>query len=891
MTAVKPVLDSLSVSEGWSRIEREAGEGISLNAVRSVSGEIRLEAILECCLRVFLTTRTDTLCADIEGALLHIARYLKARSALVFVAEDGHLISELLVSIGAKLPEELPHIVNEYWRKNLNTERHYELGGSKVLRRAAAIPADLELLNALDSDNAILLPVSSQDGAVGCLLIGFEQSQPPLSNRRQALLATFAQLCFFLQDRLTMMSQIEDREQLLRQTERLANIGSWQDDVINDVIKITPQTAVIFEQEESLTTVSLSRFFEYVHPDDSERVAKTLTESMQQRKPSDMIYRIVTDSGAVKVVHGRADVILDLDGQLIGRVGSIQDITEQQAKEHCLRQAMTVFESTMEGVVITDSCNRIEAINPAFTSITGFEEADVLGQSISLLNSGRHSRTFYAGISKAIQERGYWRGEIWNRRKNGQVYLQWLTITEVKDAQGRITNYVGLFSDMSRIKESEEQLEHLSNYDSLTNLPNRVLLQSRLERAVNVATQKDRKVAVIAIDLDHFKHINDSLGHPAGDRLLQEFAQRMRQRLRDSDIVARLGGDDFVVVLEDVISLEQVSNVADIILNLLRTPFDVGIGQELYIGASLGLTLFPDHGSDVTQLLSNADVAMYQAKQRGRNNYQFYSNDMTQAVSDRLELGNQLHVALQHDNELQLYYQPQVSLIDGHIVGVEALMRWHHPQEGIIAPGRFLPVAEDNGLMPELDGWALRVACHQIAFWQREYFKPMVVAVNVSQPTFVAGGLVERLRRLLDETQIDPSWLELEITEGALLEPSTQVLDTLNGLKQLGVMFAVDDFGTGYSSLAYLHKYHVDKLKIDRSFVQSVEDQEEGRVITTTIINMAKGLGLQVLAEGVETEAQLNFLRDNGCESYQGFYFSKPVPVAELTLEKLKAIE
>ncbi|WP_320821204.1 putative bifunctional diguanylate cyclase/phosphodiesterase [Thalassolituus sp.] len=888
MTAVKPVLDSPSISEGWSRIEREAEEGISLGVVRSASGEIRLETILERCLRVFLTTRTETLRADIEGALLHIARYLKARSALVFVADNGNSVSELLVSIGAKSVEELPHLLNNYWRNDLNTERHYELGGSKVLRRAAAIPADLELLNVLDSDNAILLPVSGQEGAVGFLLISFEQNQPPLSNRRQALLATFAQLCFLVQDRLTMMSQLEEREQLLRQTERLANIGSWQDDVINDVINITPQAAIIFEQEETLTTVSLSRFFEYVHPDDSERVAKTLTESMQQHKPSDMVYRIVTESGAIKVIHGRADVIVDDDDKLIGRVGSIQDITEQQAKEHRLRQAMTVFESTMEGVVITDARNRVEAINPAFTSITGFEEADVLGQSISLLSSGRHSRAFYDGIARAIQDRSYWRGEIWNRRKNGQVYPQWLTITEVKDAQNRITNYVGVFSDMSRIKESEEQLEHLSNYDSLTNLPNRALLLSRLEGAVNVATQKGRKVGVIAIDLDHFKHINDSLGHPAGDRLLQEFAQRMRQRLRDSDTVARQGGDDFVVVLENVISHEQVSNVADIILNLLRTPFDVGVGQELYIGASLGITLFPDHGSDVTQLLSNADVAMYQAKQRGRNNYQFYSNDMTQAVSDRLELGNQLRGALQHDNELQLYYQPQVCLIDGHIVGVEALMRWHHPQEGIIAPGRFLPVAEDNGLMPELDSWALRVACHQIAFWQSEDFEPMVVAVNISQPTFVAGGLVERLRRLLDDTKIDPSWLELEITEGALLEPSTQVLDTINGLKELGVMLAVDDFGTGYSSLAYLHRYRVDKLKIDRSFVQSVEDEDEGRVITTTIIHMAKGLGLQVLAEGVETEAQLNFLRDNGCESYQGFYFSKPVPVTELKLEKTK---
>ncbi|MEC8443434.1 MAG: EAL domain-containing protein, partial [Pseudomonadota bacterium] len=424
----------------------------------------------------------------------------------------------------------------------------------------------------------------------------------------------------------------------------------------------------------------------------------------------------------------------------------------------------------------------------------------------------------------------------------------------------------------------------LSNYDSLTNLPNRTLLNSRLEGALNDASVKGRKVAVIAIDLDHFKHINDSLGHPAGDRLLQEFAQRMRTRLRDSDTVARQGGDDFVVVLENIVNEQQVASVAEIILSLLKTPFDVGVGKDLHIGASLGITLYPDHGADVTQLLSNADVAMYQAKQQGRNRYRFYDNEMTQVVSDRLELGNEIRVALQQSDELRLYYQPQVDIQSGEVVGLEALIRWHTSDGDVIPPGRFLPVAEENGLMPDLDSYVLNQACRQIAQWQQEGRRKLVVAVNITQPTFMAGGLVGRLANLLKETNIDPSWLELEITEGALLEPSSQVLETLAGLKQLGVALAVDDFGTGYSSLAYLHRYRVDKLKIDRSFVQSADVEEEGKVITKTIIQMAKGLGLEVLAEGVETESQLAFLRENGCETYQGFYCSRPLPVEELSL-------
>jgi len=871
-------------SDGWRRVEEEAQRAGTHKGGRFGASDLRLETILERTMRVFLTTRSETLASDIEGALLQIARLMKACSATMFIAPDPSTKRpEMLVSVSFSDTDGLNNLAENFWQESNRditstfSEEYKETNTESELRRL------------LGGVRMLQVPVLDNVGCIGFLLITLPSGIPETSSRKLAQLGTFAQLCCLMQERLHVMAALEDREKLLQQTERLAKIGSWYDDVVKDKITITPQTAAIFEQDESLGVVSLSQYFEYIHPDDIEKVAQTLTESMAERKPSDMIYRVSLPSGAEKVIHGRAEVIVDGENKVIARVGSIQDITEQQAKENRLRLAMTVFEFTMEGVVITDSDFRIEAVNPAFSTITGYSEREATAQLMGMLRSERHNDSFFDRMSQQLQDRGYWRGEVWNKRKNGQVYPQWQTITEVRDDQQRLTHYVVVFSDMSRMKEHEQQLKHLSNYDSLTNLPNRTLLLSRLEGAINDATVNKRKVGVIAIDLDHFKHINDSLGHPAGDRLLQEFAQRMRQRLRDSDTVARQGGDDFVVILENIASDQQVENVAEIIIQLLKTPFDVGVGQELHITASLGITIFPEHGSDVTQLLSNADVAMYQAKHSGRNSVAVYNNEMTQVVSDRLELGNQLRVALQADNELRLHYQPQVSIETGDVVGVEALIRWYREDGEVIQPGRFLTVAEDNGLMPDLDSYVLGKACRQLEQWQSSGVKPIMLAVNITQPTFMAGGLVERLTRLLKETGIDPTWLELEITEGALLEPSSQVLDTLAGLKNLGVALAVDDFGTGYSSLAYLHRYRVDKLKIDRGFVQSTDVEDEGKVITRTIIQMAKGLGLQVLAEGVETETQLAFLKDNGCETYQGFYFSRPIPVEELVLPQLSA--
>ena len=843
----------------------------------------RLESLLESSAQRFLHSRSATLSADLQSSLQRIAAHLQASQIALLLCPQGVHTQPLciLASQDEASTGKLHGLVaqREQWCGLVN-------GQQPRLLSAAQAPGEDErlVLQAMACDQVLLLPVTGGHNAAGCMLLGFNAATPVPGEGERPLLSTFTQLCFLVVDRLAVMNHLEQRERSLLQTERLARIGSWYDDVLNNCITFTPQAGEIFELSPQITQVSLEHYIAYLHPEDKDRVISTLQHSLKTLQPSDMTYRICTPSGLVKVIHGIGEILVNENGIAVARVGTVQDITEAHAREQRLQQSARVFESTMEGVVITNPDGLIEAVNPAFSTITGYSEEEVRGRSVDMLNPERRQRNVLQDIRREVQEKGFWRDEVWNRRKNGEVFPQFLTVTSVRDERQAISHYVAVFADISRQKESEQQLDYLAHYDSLTGLPNRSSLLVKLQTAIDLATQKRRKVAVITIDLDHFKHINDSLGHPAGDRLLQECARRLRERLRDSDTVVRQGGDEFVVVLENIVSEDQVRRVTEIIQQLFASAFDVGIGRELFIGASLGITLFPDHGRDVTQLISNADVAMYQAKSKGRNHYQFYTNDLTQAATDRLELGNELRHALQRDDELQLHYQPQVCIRSGRVTGVEALIRWQHEQEGMIQPGRFLPVAEDNGLMPELDSWVLNKACRQLALWQQQGIAPLILAVNITQPTFVAGGLVERLKALLDIYQLDPSWLELEITEGALLEPTAQVLSTIAGLKALGVMLAVDDFGTGYSSLAYLHRYRVDKLKIDRSFINSVEREEEGRVITSTIINMARGLGLQILAEGVETAPQLEFLRSNGCETYQGFYFSRPLPLTELAL-------
>ena len=568
------------------------------------------------------------------------------------------------------------------------------------------------------------------------------------------------------------------------------------------------------------------------------------------------------------------------EDQLVGAVITFIDITQRQAAEEKLRLAAKVFDSTLEGVMVTDAETRVLFVNRAFTTITGYSEGEIVGKTPRLLASGRHDDPFYRELWREIDENGGWQGEIWNRTKAGVEYPEWLSISAVHDAAGRVLNYVGVFADISQIKHSEAQLEHLAHHDPLTALPNRTLFQSRLAHAIHVSRRHGGGLGLLFMDLDGFKNINDSLGHPAGDELLQAIARRLSENLRTVDTLARLGGDEFVVLLEDLEGPNEAAVVAQNLLALLRQPFRLSGGQEVFSGASIGISLFPDDASDATHLVRNADAALYQAKSQGRDTYRFYTEALTRVANERLRLESRLRGALER-GEFILHYQPQFATSDGLLVGAEALLRWLTPEGELEAPARFIPLAEETGLIRPIGEWVLRAACAQFRVWFDAGMPPIKLAVNLSSRQIEQRDLIERLQAVLEETRFPAQLLELELTESAIMAQGDQAPAALAALKRLGVSLAIDDFGTGYSSLAYLKRFAVDKLKIDRSFMRDIPQDINDVEIAATIIAMAKNLKLKVLAEGVETAEQLAFLQIHDCDAWQGYHFSRPLPAAD----------
>jgi diguanylate cyclase (GGDEF)-like protein/PAS domain S-box-containing protein len=561
--------------------------------------------------------------------------------------------------------------------------------------------------------------------------------------------------------------------------------------------------------------------------------------------------------------------------------GVFRDVTERKHAEDQLRQYGQVFENTMDGVVITDADARILAVNRAFTQVTGYPRDEVVGRSLSLLRSGRHDDAFYAEMWETLERVGRWHGEIWNRRKDGEVYPEWLSISMVRDEQGAAKNFIGVFADISSLKESERRLQYMAHYDSLTDLPNRALLSDRLSHALQRARREDTQVAVLFIDLDRFKNVNDSLGHSAGDDLLRQAAVGLQACVRESDTVARLGGDEFTVVLEALGDPQTAAAVAQKILQRMRSPFRVA-DQDVFVTASIGISLYPADGADVDALLKNADSAMYQAKERGRDIYQFYTEELTGYARGRLVLETDLRHALARDG-LDLFFQPQLEMATGRMVGVEALVRWDHPALGAVSPKEFIPLAEETGVIETLGEWVLQRACRQAAAWQRAGLPAVRVAVNLSRYQLVRGGIVETVARALEASGLEPRWLELEVTEGFFMREMDEAASAVGSLKALGASVAIDDFGTGYSSLAALKGLAVDNLKIDQSFIRDIPGDANDAAIARAVIALGRSLQLTVTAEGVETDAQHAFLRRHGCDLVQGFLYSRPVPAPRIT--------
>ncbi len=558
-----------------------------------------------------------------------------------------------------------------------------------------------------------------------------------------------------------------------------------------------------------------------------------------------------------------------------------RELGARQRMEQRLRQTATVFDNTIEGVIVTDAKGDIVTVNPAFVEITGYTEAEVLGRNPRFLQSGRHEQQFYITLWSALETVGRWQGEVWNRRKNGEVYPQWLTISVVRD-KGEIVNYVAVFSDLSQIKESQRLLDQLVHFDPLTNLPNRLLFEARLRHAITQCQRSGGHLGVLFLDLDQFKNVNDTLGHAMGDKLLRAAARRLSRALRQQDTVARLGGDEFAVVLENLSRPRDAALVAQKIHTEFARPFELDKGGA-FITASVGIGLYPDDGNAAQDLLRNAETAMYQAKELGRNHYAFYTRELTEQAIERFTLENHLRYALERD-ELVLYYQLQLSLDefnDARIVGGEALVRWRHSELGLVQPSRFIPLAEETGMIVAIGRWVLNAACAQAKSWQDQGLPPVRISVNLSGRQILRDDIVDTVSQALKSTGLAPQFLELEITESSMMAHTQKAMTNLQALKSLGVSLAIDDFGTGYSSMSYLKRFAVDRLKIDRSFVRDIPMDSHDEAITRAIIAMGHNLQLSVVAEGVETSAQHSFLALHGCDEMQGYLFSPPVPAEE----------
>lgn len=600
----------------------------------------------------------------------------------------------------------------------------------------------------------------------------------------------------------------------------------------------------------------------------------------------DAVQRLVTIAQADEAVYGeevhlkgghiamRDFIPLRAGGVSMGHVWVLRDVTHRKQAETQMRLAARLFDRTGESVVITDADHVIQVVNAAFERDTGYTATEVVGQRTAMLSSGQHPAAFFDDMRRTLTSRGWWQSEIWNRHRDGQMHLAFLSINAVQDEHGTVQHYIGVYSDPGRYEASQRRIEYLATHDDLTGLPNRFLFNDRVRQAIARAAERGEQLAVMFVDLDEFKLINDTLGHALGDEMLQVIAQRLCDSLRGCDTVARLGGDEFAVLIEHT-TVAEAEALAQRVVELLGAPLAVS-DRVLYVGASLGIGLYPLHGRDSATLLQVADVAMYAAKAKGKRTYHFYTSELKLAMDQQMHLELGLRWAIER-GELRLLYQPQVHLVTGEVVGIEPLVRWQRPGGAWLMPAAFIPVAEKNGLIDGIGLWVAREACRQAVAWQRAGYQVPRMALNVSAAQFRHPGLAGLMSRLLAEHGLDPSRFVIELTESALMADPESAHQQLRQIKQAGLRVSIDDFGTGHSSLSCLRRYPLDELKIDRSFIADLEHSTRDLAVLRSILNLSQALELSVVVEGVETHGQLALLRELGCTVAQGFLFSRPV--------------
>jgi diguanylate cyclase (GGDEF)-like protein/PAS domain S-box-containing protein len=763
------------------------------------------------------------------------------------------------------------------------------MDGHEVLRQLRASPETRDIpvifVTALDapSDEEIGLLEGAVDYVTKpikpAVLQARVKAQLDLKHARDLLTVQNDWLEQEISRRVSENVQLENRLQLALSA---AGFGIWEHDYLTGHNAWNSSLCEVFGFTEA--PVNLVEWLDQIHPEDRQKFETTWADlplSVENGYLSE--YRMRHHDGRWIWIEFRGRVITrNAEGKPLISIGTMADVSQRIEAENDQRLAAVVFNGIKDGICITDPKGEIILTNEAFTRVTGYESGETEHQTPRILKSGKHGTAFYQNMWDSINRQGNWQGEITNRRKDGELVSEWLSISSVYDVSGHLANYVGIFSDLSERKVANDRINYLSSFDSLTDLPNRNLFSDRLVQSLATARRFKRDTAVILLDLDRFRFINDTLGPPVGDEVLIEVSRRLNLQVREGDTIGRRSGNEFGFVMANLSHEQDAIALAQRMLEAIQVPFVIS-GQSVVLTASIGISVSPRNGDDADALLKSADAALLRAKKSGRNTFRFYSPEMDADAERRLSLETALREALQQ-NELVVYYQPQVSLDTGRLIGMEALLRWNSPQFGSISPVEFIPIAEETGLILPIGEWVLRTACLQTRKWLDLGLANLRVAVNLSTRQFSQANLVNVVRETLLETGLPAAALELEITESALIDDLDQAIAQSKALKALGLKLSLDDFGTGYSSLAYISRFPFDKIKIDQGFVRDIIENPVNAAIATAAILMARSLNVSVLAEGVETEAQASFLRGKRCDAMQGWLFSRALPAAEFEL-------
>ncbi len=877
--------------EANGRVRAVAGSALDITDLKQTEAELRQESALTGLLvrlaTAYINLPSSEFEAAIQSSLRDLGEFVGADRSHVFeydfqsrTARNTHEwcadgIQAQIKDLQAVGLEELKEITHPHRR-----------GQPFCIAEVASHPgaALREVLLAQDIRSLVTVPLMMDGECSGFVGFDYVRSTHPSSKSEIRLLSVFAQMLGNMRLRQQVERQLASEQQRLRDIIAGTGAGTWEWDLESDRLQFNRRWAEMLglDSAEALPQSS-AEWFGSVHPEDAQTALAQLAEHLKGERPqleSEIRVRHADGRWLWILIRGRVAQRAS-DGRAHLLSGIMIDIHQRKQSEARLRTAASVFTHSGEGILVTDAEARIVQVNDAFTRITGYAREEVLGSNPSVLSSGRQDASFYRAMWHEIAETGSWTGEIWNRRRNGSEYAQRLTISTVRDGQGQPIQYVGLFADVTAQKNYERELERMAHFDSLTGLPNRILLGDRLSQAMSLARRNGERITVAYIDLDDFKIVNDHHGHQAGDQVLRQVARRFAGALRETDTVARPGGDEFVAILTGLSSDLQVRRLLQRLLDEVNRPIRLEQGT-IEVGLSIGVTFYPQAGQpEADQLLRQADQAMLEAKRKGRNEVCYYDAELEQAARRRFEQQLRLRQALEGD-EFTLFYQPQVALESGAVTGVEALIRWQHPHQGLLPPGAFLPLIQDPGLAADLGQWVLQRALRDLAHWHREGLS-FEVAVNVSAAELLGGDFPDRLRAHLEACpDVPPERLLLEVVETSMLEDVARTNEVTRACHHHGVNFALDDFGTGFSSLSHLKHLPLKQLKIDRSFVSDMMADPDDLAIVEAVINLGRAFGLEVLAEGVEDQEHVTALRQLGCGLAQGYLIARPMPATEI---------